>query len=98
MPATRTPTAALPYWCKLSARPWNPAHCWTGPSRPVKWAAKVATMMVAPTVVAKVESRTGSVWSSPPPPEAAQWRGGWQVSEGRGDEEGDCDGDEGGKQ
>jgi hypothetical protein len=72
-PATRTPTAAPPRWRKLSAGHWNPAHCWTSPSRPVAQAAKAVTMMAAPTVVAEVGLRTGSVWSSPPPPEAA-WR------------------------
>jgi hypothetical protein len=71
MPATQTPTAVPPRWRKLSAGHWNPAHCWTGPSRLVTWAAKVATMMAARAVAAEVGSRTGSVWSSPPPPEAA---------------------------
>jgi hypothetical protein len=60
--------------------------------------AKVATMMAAPTVAAEVGSCTGSVWSSPPPPKAAGRRRGWRASEGRGNKEGDCDGDKGGKQ
>ncbi len=64
-------TAALPHWRKLSAGHWNPVRCWTGPSRPVAWAAKVAKMMAAPAVVTKVGPHTELVWSSPPPPEAA---------------------------
>ncbi len=96
-PATQTPTAAPPRRCKLSAGHWNPAHCWTGPSRPVARAAKAATMMAAPTVAAKVGLRTRSVWSSPPPPKAAQRQQGWRASEGRGDKEGDCNSNEGGE-
>jgi hypothetical protein len=61
-------------------------------------AAKVVRMMLAPTVAAKVGSRTGSVWSPPPPPKAAQRQQGWQASEGRGDKEGDYNGNKGGKQ
>ncbi len=68
------------------------------PSRLVARAAKAVTMMAALTVVAKLESRTGSVWSSPPPPEAARRQQGWRASEGRGNEEGDYNGDKVGKQ
>jgi hypothetical protein len=97
-PATRMPTAAPPRWCKLSAGRWNPARRWTGPSWPVAWAAKAVTMMAAPTVAAKVGLRTGLVWSSPPPPKAARRQQGWRASEGRGDKEGNCNGNKGGKQ
>jgi hypothetical protein len=45
-------------------------------------------MMAAPTVAAKVGSRTGSVWSSPPPSDAARRQRGWRASEGRGDKAG----------
>ncbi len=38
------------------------------------------------------------VWSSPPPPKVARRQRGWRASEGRGDKEGDYDGDEGGEQ
>jgi hypothetical protein len=96
-PATGTPTAAPPRRRKLSAGRWNPARHWTGPSRPVARAAKTVTMMAAPTVAAEVGSRTRLVWSSPPPPDAARRQRGWRASEGRGDEEGDYDGDEGGE-
>jgi hypothetical protein len=96
-PATRMPTAAPPRRRKLSARHWNPAHCWTGPSRPVARAAKVAMIMAAPTVTAEVGSHTRLVWSSPPPPEAARQRQGWRASEGRGNEEGNCNGNKGGE-
>jgi hypothetical protein len=61
-------------------------------------AAKVATMMAAPVLAAEVGSRTGLVWSSPPSPKALQRQQGWRVSEGRGNEEGNCNGDKGGKQ
>ncbi len=74
------------------------ARCWTGPSRPFARAAKVATMMAAPMVVAEVGSRTGLVWSSPPPPEGARRQQGWKASEGRGNEEENCNSDEGGEQ
>jgi hypothetical protein len=97
-PATQTPTAALPHWRKLSAGRWNPTRHWTGPSQPVAWAAKAATMMAAPMVAAEGGSRTRSVWSSPPPPKAARQQRGWRASEGRGDKEGDCNGNKGGKQ
>jgi hypothetical protein len=97
-PATRTSTAALPHWRKLSAWHWNPVRCWTGPSRPVARAAKAAMMMVAPTVAAKVKSHTGSLLSSPPPPEAVGRRQGWRASEGRGNKEGNCNGNKGGEQ
>jgi hypothetical protein len=38
------------------------------------------------------------VWSSPLPPKAARRRQGWRANEGRGNKEGNYDGDEGGKQ
>ncbi len=96
--AQAMPTAAPPRRRKLSAGRWNPARHWTGPSQPVVRVAKAATMMVAQVVVAEVGSRTRLVWSSPPPPEAAQRQRGQQASEGRGDGEGDCGSNEGGKQ
>jgi hypothetical protein len=37
------------------------------------------------------------VWSSPPPPEAARRQQGWRASEGRGNEEGNYNGDKGGE-
>ncbi len=52
-PATGTPTAAPPRWRKLSARHWNLTRRWTGPFRPVTWAAKTAMMMAALMVAAK---------------------------------------------
>jgi hypothetical protein len=91
-------TAAPSRWCKLSARGWSPVHRWTGPSRPVVRAAKAAMMMVAPVVAAKVGSCTGLVWTFPPPSQAVQRQQRWQTSEGRGDKEGDCNGNEGGEQ
>ncbi len=54
--------------------------------------------MAAPTVAAEVGSCTRLVWSSPPPPDAAHQQQGWWASEGRGDEEGNYDSDEGGEQ
>ncbi len=96
--ATGMPIAAPPHWRKLSAGHWNPTRCWTGPSQPVEWAAKAVTMMAALTVAAKVGSHTGSVWSSPPPPDVAQWQQGWWVSEGRGNKEGNYNNNKGGKQ
>jgi hypothetical protein len=89
--------STLPRRRMLSAGRWNPARCWTGPSRPVARAAKAVMMMAAPAVVAKVGLRTGLVWSFPPPLEAAQQQQGWQASEGRGNKEGNCNGDKGGK-
>ncbi len=68
------------------------------PLPPVERAAKAVTMMAAPTLAAKVGSRTGLVWFFPPPPEAAQQQQGWQASEGRGNKEGNYNGDKGGKQ
>ncbi len=98
MSAKQTPTAAPPRWCKLSAGHWNPTRRWTGPSRPVAWVAKAVMMMATLMVVAKVGSRTGSVWSSPPPPKVVRRQRGWRASEGRGNKEGNYDGNEGGKQ
>ncbi len=95
--ATQTPTTAPPRWCKLSAGHWNSARHWTGPFQPVARAANAARMMAAPTVTAKVGSRTGLVWSSPPPAEAMQRRQGWRASEVRGNKEGNCKGGKGGK-
>ncbi len=79
MPATGTPTAAPPHWRKRSAGRRNPAICWIGPSRSFTRAANAVTMMAALTVAAEVGSRTRLVWSSPPPPDAAQHKGGKQV-------------------
>ncbi len=96
-PATGMPTAAPPHRRKLSAGRWNPARHWTGPSRPVAQAAKAVTMMVALTGAAKVGLHTGSVWSSLPPPDAVRRQQGWQASEGRGNKEGDYNGNKGGE-
>jgi hypothetical protein len=96
--AQAMPTAAPPSQRKLSAGHWNPVRCWTGLSWPVAWAAKAAMMMAALVVAVEVGSRTRSVWSSPPPPEVARWQQGWQASEGRGNEEGNCDGNKGSEQ
>jgi hypothetical protein len=82
----------------------------SSPVQVVCWALESHALLDQPILAGRAGGKGGNddggtsgggtrlVWYSPPSPEAARRQQGWQASEGRGNKEGNCNDNKGGKQ